>query len=111
MISVWEPILPTDMSRPSAAVLSRLSDMRVQQYWDPERLVAVEMAKSIARNSESPKPECCIRDGYLWDLAAVYRPGVEWTDTLPHATFIGGPVVDVKESIRVALSRESPHRR
>jgi hypothetical protein len=105
VIAVWEPILPTDMTRPSAAVLSRLSDTRVQQYWDPERLVALDMAKSIARHPDSPKPNCCVRDGYLWDLVAIYPPGVEWNETLPMATYIDGPVVDVKDSIKEALPK------
>lgn len=32
---MWEPILPTDLAPPITSVLSRLSDRRVQQYWDP----------------------------------------------------------------------------
>ena len=51
-----------------------------------------------------PTEECCERRGYLWDLAAVYPPGVTWTDRMPTATVFNGPVVDIADQLARALS-------
>ena len=104
VIAVWEPILPSDMSRPGAAILSRLSDGRAQQYYDANHLVAGDLAKAIAKDAQFPKPSCCIRSGYYWDLVAVFPKGSQWNDSLPTATFIDGPVVGAEEGMRRALA-------
>ena len=98
---VWEPILPTDLAPPITAVLSRASDLRVQQYWDPNHLVAKQLAADA--RAPQPEPECCDRSGILWDLAAVYPPGSLWADRLPSATFFNGPVVDVIETFKSTI--------
>jgi hypothetical protein len=94
---VWEPILPTDTNAPDTPVLQRMADSRVQQYWDPDHLVA----KQLAKDARPPQPvqECCVRDEFLWDLAAMYAPGVSWTDRVPPAILFNGPVVDVAEKL------------
>lgn len=103
VIAVWEPILPTDRMRPGAAILGRLSDSRAQQYWDAEHLVAGNLALSIAKNRDFPKPNCCVTSGYYWDLVTLFPKGSEWTDDLPVATYIDGPVVDAEEGLGKAL--------
>lgn len=99
---VWEPILPTDFAAPTTWALSRASDRRVQQYWDPDHV----LAKRMAADARAPQPEqdCCIRSGILWDLAAVYPKGASWDDRMPAATVFNGPVVDVTTAIAEALS-------
>jgi hypothetical protein len=59
----------------------------------------------LAADARDPQPEqdCCIRKSVLWDLAAVYPPGVKWTDRVPPATFFNGPVVKVQEEFENAL--------
>jgi hypothetical protein len=101
VFAVWEPILLTDWSRPSTAVLKRLADARVAQFWD-ERHV---LAKRMARDARDPQPQqqCCERDGYLWDLAAVYPAGAVWKDALPAAVVFDGPVVRKQDKITEAL--------
>ena len=94
-------MLPTNWSAPASSVLRRLSDPRVQQYWDPNHLVATQM-KDDARPPQ-PVQECCVRSGILWDLAAVYAPGPLWSDRLPPAFVFNGPVVDVEAAIEAAL--------
>ena len=103
VIAVWEPILPTDRARPSTAILSRLSDSRAQQFWDPEHFVAGNLAMTIAKDRDFPRPGCCMNEGFYWDLAAVFPKGVEWNDSLPLATFIDGPVVNVRDALRKAI--------
>jgi hypothetical protein len=91
---VWEPILSTDWSPPTTFALSRIPDLRVHQYWDPEHLIAQKLAAD--RRAPQPAEDCCERDGILWDLVAVYPKGATWTDRLPVAVLFNGPVVDVK---------------
>lgn len=95
-------MLPTDWAAPASSVLRRLSDGRVQQYWDPNHLLAAQMKKD-AREPQ-PVQDCCIRSGILWDLAAVYPPGSIWSDRMPAATVFNGPVVDVTDAIEDAVA-------
>jgi hypothetical protein len=94
-------MLPTDWSAPARAVLKRLSDRRVQQYWDPNHVLATQM-KNDAR-APQPVQDCCVRSGILWDLAAVYPPGATWSDRMPSAVVFNGPVVDVMSEVEAAL--------
>jgi hypothetical protein len=89
VIAIWEPMLPTDWNRPTSAVLNRLSDRRATQWWDNRHLIANLLDASIA----GQKPESCKLNGTLWDVIAVYPPGVKWTETLPTPRFFAGPVV------------------
>lgn len=95
-------MLPTDWSAPASSVLKRLSDRRVQQYWDPNHVLATQM-KNEARGPQ-PVQDCCVRSGILWDLAALYPPGATWSDKLPSAVVFNGPVVDVISEIEAALA-------
>ncbi|HEX2445006.1 MAG TPA: hypothetical protein VHJ77_13755 [Vicinamibacterales bacterium] len=103
VFSVWLPILRSDQGPPGRSALGRLSDDRASHYWDPDKLVAAR----LARDARSPQPvqECCVRSGTLWDIAAVYPPGVLWTDRLPVAIVFDGPVVGKKGAIRSGLMR------
>ena len=94
-------MLPTDWSAPASSVLGRLSDPRIQQYWDPNHVLATRM-RSDAR-SPQPGQDCCMRSGILWDLAAVYPPGATWSDSMPLAVVFNGPVVDVISRVESAM--------
>jgi hypothetical protein len=100
--AVWLPILVSDVAPPITWVLGRMGDRRVQQYWDPSQLVAKQMARDA--RTPQPEPDCCDSDGTPWDLAAVYRKGVVWTDRMPPAALFNGPVVDIRESLSAAIS-------
>jgi hypothetical protein len=97
VFSVWEPILPTDFSKPMSIVLNRISDPRVMQFWDEKHVLASQMAKD-AREPQ-PVQGCCVRNNHLWDLVAVYRPGITWDDVMPTAVVFDGPVLYVKKEI------------
>ena len=107
VFAVWQPILPTDWSAPTSSVLNRLSDKRVQQYWDPSHL----LAKRMQEDAKAPQPEqeCCVRSGILWDLAALYPKGTSWTDRMPPAVVFNGPVVNVVPEIESSLSSTARH--
>jgi hypothetical protein len=94
-------MLPTDWSAPSGAVLARVSDPRVRQYWDPDHVLATRMAQDA--RPPQPEQDCCVRSGILWDLAALYPPGAAWSERMPPAVLFNGPVVDVVNEIDAAL--------
>ena len=102
VFAVWEPILATDWQSPTSGLLARIKDARARQYWDPRHLVAQRLAAD-ARDPQ-PKQACCLRNNFLWDLAALYPPGAEWKDALPPAVFFNGPVVKRKAELETALS-------
>lgn len=100
VFAVWEPILPTDWSAPGTSVLDRLHDRRVRQFWDSGHLVAAIIKK--AETTGQLHPDCCERNGFLWDLTAAYAPGGRWGDNLPEPIFLNGTMVqnaDALESI------------
>jgi hypothetical protein len=97
---VWEPMLPTDWSRPSRMVQSRISDSHVVQYWDKGHLVARELREQL-----SAEPSCCQRQGILWDLAALYGKQGQWGNSPPW--FANGPVVDAAPTLAKGLTEPS----
>ena len=99
---VWEPIQPTDWSPPTTFAMSRIPDRRVQQYWDPDHVLAKRL--STDARSPQPEPDCCVQSGVLWDIAAVYPKGVRWDDRMPPADVFNGPVIDITSSIESALT-------
>jgi len=68
-----------------------VTDPRVRHVWDREHRIARQLARDA--RSPQPEPECCTRDGILWDLVAVYPPAVVWTETMPPAVLFDGPVL------------------
>ena len=52
---MWEPILPTDYSSPGTAVLARLSDPRVEHYWDKSHLFAEKLGHKIESDVGQPQ--------------------------------------------------------
>jgi hypothetical protein len=102
VFAVWQPMLPTDVAAPTSRTLARLSDPRVRQYWDPDHLLAKQL-KSDARTPQ-PEPECCTRNGILWDLMGIYPKGEPWTERIPVASIFNGTVVDVAEGLKNTLA-------
>lgn len=87
---VWEPVLATDWSAPSTAILKRVSDSRVQQYWDKERLLSKAMGEHDSSSA-------------VWDWVGVYSGDVFWETAPPKPVFDSGPVVDVVPDFTKAL--------
>jgi hypothetical protein len=103
VFAVWEPILPTDWSRPSSSALGRLSDRRVRQFWDPNHMLSPVLQK--AEETGKPHPDCCTRKGFLWDLTAAYAPGAQWRETLPEPVLLNGPVVQTTSNLDAMIQR------
>ena len=107
VFAVWEPILPTDWSKPMSFVLNRISDHRVTQFWDHDHVLATQMAKD-ARDPQ-PTQRCCVQNGHLWDLAAVYPLSTTWDAAMPTAFVFDGPVVNVRDRLLELLSSKDYH--
>src|SRR5690242_18369823 len=91
---VWEPVLPTDWGAPSGATLRRISDERVQQYWDKDRL----LSKAMGEKDKS---------SIVWDWVGVYANESQWQSAPPKPLFEDGPIVDVLPALATALQRVS----
>ena len=102
VLVVWEPMLPTDWSRPSGRVRSRISDPRVVQFWDRDHLVAKELRQQLSNSQIG-----CQRNGIIWDVAALYPNNVQWGSA---PVFFGGAVLDVAGDVRQRLSAMSGNR-
>ncbi len=96
IFAVWEPVRFADWQRPTTAALARLSDPRVTQFWDHDHWLANEMAKEN-------QPNCCEAKDILFDLVAVYPPGINWSDRLPRAAVFDGPIFRTVPKIQPLL--------
>lgn len=103
MLVVWEPILPGDWEPPKSSTLSRISDSRVRQFWDPKHLISATLKKIAAQNPTEPKLDPGER--YYWDLALLFDPNTKW-ETDPHPSFWQGPVYKVISGLSKALIQE-----
>ena len=106
VFAVWEPILPTDWSAPGGGALARLSDPRVQQFWDPNHLMAAVLKK--AEEAGHLRPDCCVRKGFLWDLTAAYAPGITWRDSPHEPVIFNGPVVQTTSGLEAFIEKTNP---
>ena len=98
---VWEPMLPTDWYRPTRPTLKRVSDPRAAQFWDKNHLIAAQVKQQL-QQFHGNDPNCCENAGRLWDMAAIYPPGVKWSESAP--VFDDGPVYRTAPAIEVKIS-------
>ena len=105
---MWEPILVTDWAPPGSRVLARISDARAEQFWDPNHLVAQELAREMRSDQSLPEPDCCIGRGFFWDMVALFPPQVRWSQTVPPPLLFNGPVVSVGEDFEKQLRGALP---
>jgi hypothetical protein len=91
---IWEPVLATDWTSPSASALRRIPDPRTAQFWDKQRLISHAMGEREGA-----------RGSIVWDYIAVYPRGGEWTDRPPKSLYHGRPVADVVKPVEAALAQ------
>jgi hypothetical protein len=103
VFAVWEPILPTDWSAPGTSALNRLNDRRVRQFWDPAHMVADVLKK--AEEAGRLHPDCCRRNGFLWDLIAAYGHSAKWGDTLPEPILLNGTMVQTADALESIVTK------
>ena len=105
---VWEPVLKSDVVGPLTRVLGQIKDRRVQQYWDPGRIISAEIVRSV---NDAPArygfDEALPPDFIAWDLVAVFPGDARWEADLPTPAYYGGPVVHEIEAARAAIARST----
>lgn len=103
VVVVWEPILPTDWRKPTTSTLTRISDARVAQFWDPHHLASQEIERSLTATNVAFHGHTS--RGNLWDLAVLYPASQQFQNALPAPVFIDGPIVDVAPELQKQLQR------
>src|SRR6516165_2360271 len=101
VLVVWEPMLPTDWYRPTRLTLKRVLDSRAAQFWDKSHSIAAQVKQQLEQ-FHGNTPRCCENGGHLWDMAAVYSPGVKWGEAAP--VFDDGPVYRIAPTLQQTIS-------
>ena len=100
VLVVWEPVIWTDVGPPTTSVMARISDRRVTQFWDPDKILSRTMLETWKRQGAVPG---LAEDTVVWDFVALFDPGVRWNDGPPASRYHGYPVVDAIDGLRAAL--------
>lgn len=93
-------MLLTDWRAPGAAAVSRVPDLRVAQFWDPQHALSAEIRRAANTSPRAILGEHRLHAGVVWDFVALYPPGVQWRDAWPAARFAGAPVVRVIDELK-----------
>lgn len=84
-IVVWIPVLASDDLAAARRESERLVDPRAPQFWDGDRELGKEVARSLGASQWT-----------AWDIYLFYPPGAEWTDRgLPPAEAALAPIAGV----------------
>ena len=90
---VWEPVLVTDIAPPSTAVLGHIADTRAAQFWDGGLRLSKVVRRMALEESEHLRDAGEIADArVVWDVVAVFPPGVRWEEDFPPPADYGFPV-------------------
>lgn len=103
---MWEPVLLRDIAPPTTAVLGKLSDARIEQFWDRDRLLSDTLLAMARAHPERLAPHDVSRlakGTVLWDLIALFAKGARWETEPPFPGYYGGPVLSVLNEVRSRL--------
>jgi hypothetical protein len=107
VLVIWEPVLGLDIAPPSSSNLARLSDARVEQFWDGGRLLSRRLLAMAHAHPERLGPnqrEQLAKARIVWDFIALFPSSARWTEEPPFPEFSGAPVVDVMDDVRSRIS-------
>ncbi len=103
---VWMHVTHGDRQEPNSLVLARVSDRRASQYWDPYRLLSKVMLRDYPPDTALAMADTAgAGPPVIWDLVALWGPGVTWKDRVPMPDFAGHPIVEVLEPFRAKLDQ------
>lgn len=103
VIVVWMRVVHSDraLTGPNSLVLARIMDRRAIQFWDPDRMLSRRMMAELPRDTAYAMADTTGGSmPIIWDMVALWRPGVTWTDRLPAPDFHGHPISEVMEPFR-----------
>lgn len=69
---IWTPMLVTDSLHAAHQREIKFSDIRVQQYWDPNRILGQLLSQTLN-----------LKESIAWDVYLVYPPDHIWDTELP----------------------------
>lgn len=105
VLVAWEPVIASDTGPPSARTRRRLSDARVTQFWDEERLLSDALIRlARAHPSEAPA-EALQPDAIAWDAVVIVPPGASWDASFPRPDWWQAPVVAAEEELTRRLAK------
>jgi hypothetical protein len=99
VFAIWEPITFSDLTVPSDAVLRRITDSRVSEYYDRNHLVSKALQAQLLTRGVTGQDHL-VKNEYVWDTVAVYPAGVRWENGAgAKPDFVGAPVVRVSQRV------------
>jgi len=102
---VWEPVIWSDIAPPTSSVLALLRDPRAAQYWDAKRSLSRDIVRSVNQDPRRYGFDEPLHEGFVvWDVVAVFEPGVVWGQDLPVPAFYDGPVMYRVDRISQAVA-------
>ena len=107
VLAVWEPVLGLDIAPPSSSNLARLSDPRVEQFWDGGRLLSQRLLSLARAHPERLGPnqrEQLAKARTVWDFIGLFPSSAHWAEEPSFPEFSGAPVVDVMDEVRSRIS-------
>lgn len=107
VLAVWEPVLGLDIAPPSSSKLARLSDARVEQFWDGGRLLSQRLLAIARAHPERLGPnqkEQLAKARIVWDFIGLFPSNAHWAEEPPFPEFSGAPVVDVMDEVKSRIS-------
>ena len=97
-------MLDTDVRPPREQDTNRVTDRRARHYWDANTRLSGEFKRTLAGQKVEVTGKRSLVDGEIvWDVIAIFPPGARWGDTVPAPSFLGGPVVTVRDAALRAL--------
>jgi hypothetical protein len=106
VLVVWEPVLVTDVAPPSTAVLAEVGDRRVRQYWDRGLRLSEALRRTARTHGDRLPGGGDLADTrVVWDVVAIFPPGVVWEDEFPLPVDWGFPVIDAIDLVDRHLAR------
>jgi len=107
VLAVWEPVLGLDIGPPSSSNLERLSDARVEQFWDGGRLLSQRLIAIARAHPERLGPnqrEQLAKARTVWDFIALFPSNAHWAEEPPFPEFSGAPVIHVMDEVKSRIS-------
>jgi hypothetical protein len=104
VLVVWMRVtIPDRTTVPNSLVLERVHDPRAIQFWDPGRLISKTMLADLPPETWPAIADTTDKPLLVWNMGAVFAPGVRWTDRFPAPFTSGHPLGEAADSLVRAL--------
>ena len=109
MLLVWEPVRAADEIGPPRGTYARVTDRRVRQFWDRDRILSQRMVRDLMENPKLLADTTKVTEStIIWDIAAVFPPRTRWDSSLPRPSYYGRPVaavvIEMERAVEAAIA-------